>query len=455
MHQPMKRSALLGPLTVCLAVVSGAAASAGTVYVPLVKHEAGGRTFTTRVWVSNSGEVDRRFSAVFLPAFTNGTQGRAAADSRSVAGNQTLLLTNLSPAGVQGMLEITGAPQLAITAALETTGAGGAVTARAHVPVISSENLVKGGGTAALLGLERSQSGIVTNLGIANLAHRSQACTVRAFRANGQPIGASVRLTILPLSLSDFGDALGILGETSVTSARITVQCEADFYAFASVLDPAGVRATYVTPAQTADSALQAPGGTSNPPGNPPGSSPGTVTVQRPGAFFTPSRNDSYLAIDLPLETGKPYKRVVVEFDLFLRKWQSDFFHSITSLRRASARRDERILYYGLQLRGDNSKTTLDLGVHDVFVKGTGPWKPGGNYHLRLEYNLEAKVVSLQVSQNGAVVHTLQGAAQHLDLSSTTNPVRIDFGQDGIVPDSYYPPFGWTYSNLRATAEPR
>ena len=451
----MKHSGALALLTGLLAA---SAASAGTVYVPLVKHEAGGRTFATRVWVANSGEVDRRFSSVFLPAFTNGTQGRAAADSRSVAGNQTLLLTNLSPTGAQGMLEITGAPQLAITAALETSGPG-AVAARAHVPVISSENLVKGGGTAALLGLERSSNGIVTNLGIVNLAHRSQPCTVRAYRANGQPIGASVRLTILPLSLSDFGDALGILGETSVTSARIAVQCEADFYAFASVLDPAGVRATYVTPAQTGDSALQAPGGTpgtppGNPPGNPPGSSPGTVTVQRPGAFFTPSRTESYLAIDLPLEAGKPYKRVVVEFDLLLRKWQSDFFHSITSLRRASARRDERILYYGLQLRGDNSKTTLDLGVHDVFVKGTGPWKPGGNYHLRLEYNLEAKEVSLQVSQNGAVVHTLKGAAQHLDLSSTTNPVRIDFGQDGIVPDSYYPPFGWTYSNLRATAEP-
>lgn len=423
-------------------ILAAAPLSAGTVYVPLVKHQAGNRTLATKVWVANTGEVTRSLNAVFLPVFTDGTQGRGPADSRSVEAGQTLQLINLSPTGVQGMVEITGAPQLAVTAALE--GASPAL-AKVHVPVISSENRVAGGKTASLLGLDRTANGTVTHLGIVNLAHAAQTCNVRAFVAGGRQI-ASVDVPLPPLSLNDFSDAIGILGQTTVSGARFAVRCPSDFYAFATVLDANGARASFVTPAQTADSALTAPG-------NPPAPNPGTVLVERRGNFFTPTRAESYLAIDLPLERGVAYQRVVVEFDLFLRKWQSDFFHGITALRRPARNRADRILYYGLQLRGDNLRTVLDLGVHDQTVKGFGPWKEGGRYHIRLEYNLADRRVSIQVSQNGAVVHALQGPAHHFDLSDNGNPIRIDFGQDGIVPDSYYPPFGWTYSNLRATAE--
>lgn len=437
-----------------LAALLGLAAgplSAGTVYVPLVKQQAGNRTFATKVWVANTGDTDRRLNAVFLPVFTDGTQGRGAVDSRSVAPGQSLQITGLSPTGAQGMLEISGAPQLAITAALEGVSPA---TASAHVPVISSENRVAGGKTASLLGLERSANGTVTHLGIVNLAHRTQTCSVQAFLAGGRQIG-SVSIPLPPLSLSEFPDALGILGQAAVTGARFAVRCPSDFYAFATVLDANSARASFVTPAQLGDSTLQAPGGGNppeNPPGNPP-SSPGTVVVERAGDFFTPTRSESYLAIDLPLESGVPYKRVVVEFDLFLRRWQSDYFHGITSLRRTAKQRADRILYYGLQLRGDNARTMLDLGLHDELVRGDGPWKQGGTYHIRMEYNLTAREISIQVSQNGAVVQSLKGPAHHFDLSDNGNPVRIDFGQDGIVPNSYYPPFGWIYSNLRATAE--
>ncbi|HEX2224664.1 MAG TPA: hypothetical protein VHN15_10700, partial [Thermoanaerobaculia bacterium] len=278
-----------------------------------------------------------------------------------------------------------------------------------------------------------------------NLAHTAQTCNVQAFLADGGRI-ASVDVPLPPLSLNDFDDALGILGQTTVNGARFAVRCPSDFYAFATVLDANGARASFVTPAQTGGSTLAVPG-------NPPAPSPGTVLVERRGSFFIPTRAASYLAIDLPLERGVAYQRVVVEFDLFLRKWQSDFFHGITALRRPARNRADRILYYGLQLRGDNLRTVLDLGVHDQTVKGFGPWKEGGRYHIRMEYNLTDRQVSIQVSQNGTVIHALQGPAHHFDLSDNGNPIRIDFGQDGIVPDSYYPPFGWTYSNLRATAE--
>ncbi|HEX2223136.1 MAG TPA: hypothetical protein VHN15_02895, partial [Thermoanaerobaculia bacterium] len=118
-----------------LALAAAGPLSAGTVYVPLVKHEAGNRTLATKVWVANSGDAAGSLDTVFLPVFTDGTQGRPPASSRSVGAGQTLQLTNLSPTGVQGMLEVTGPAHLAVTAALE--GASPAV-AKVHVPVISS-----------------------------------------------------------------------------------------------------------------------------------------------------------------------------------------------------------------------------------------------------------------------------------------------------------------------------
>ena len=148
----------------------------------------------------------------------------------------------------------------------------------------------------------------------------------RVVDAGGRQIG-SVSIPLPPLSLSEFPDALGILGQSAVTGARFAIRCPSDFYAFATVLDANSARASFVTPAQLGDSALQAPGGGNppenppgNPPGNPPSGNPGTVVVERAGNFFIPTRDESYLAIDLPLESGVPYKRVVVEFDLFLRR---------------------------------------------------------------------------------------------------------------------------------------
>ena len=169
-----------------------------------------------------------------------------------------------------------------------------------------------------------------------------------------------------------------------------------------------------------------------------------------PGVFLNARKGDSYRAFDLPLAEGVRYKRVTVDFDLYLHKWVTPLFHGVTALRR-----NDRTLYAGLILRGDRAKTILDLGKDELERdKKSGPWRPRSNYHIRITTDAEARLVTLQVFQGGRLVHTLAGRMTTPDLSiSGGRTMRVDFGGTKVADGAYFPPYGWKYSNLAVKAE--
>src|SRR6185436_8929130 len=103
------------------------------------------------------------------------------------------------------------------------------------------------------------------------------------------------------------------------------------------------------------------------------------------------------------MRAGVRYRRVTVDFDLYLNKWQTPLFHALTSLRR-----NDKTMYYGLIVRGDRAKTILDLS-HEQMARGDGPWKQGTQYHIRIITDAGARTVTLRLFKAGALVHTVTG----------------------------------------------
>jgi hypothetical protein len=446
MTRTTRRSLLLGPLALLVALVP---AFAGTVYLPVsANRTAGSVTYQTRLWLSNPGTAARQVSIVFLPAGTDGTQrGTAKPQTLSIGANATLLLTNLGPDGTSGLLEITGAPQILATAHLEGLDAQHAVAATAYLPAISSKNLVAKNGTADLLGLSRSDNGPVTNLGLVNLGQQVAQCTVRATLVNGAALGGAAVVTVPPVSVRRFEDALGSLGVSAVSDARLSATCDKDFSAFAEVLGTTSPGVLLVSPTVSLDSTLAPPGS-----GPLPGDS---VVVQRTGTFFIATTSASALSVPLPLVAKRAYGKATIEFDMTTAVF-SPAYDSILGFVRQSGHGASYTLYFGFNIRGSRGKTFIDLGVPilDPTITASFPWQQRTPYHIKIVYDVTLRKMTLQASQGGVVLHNLSGGIYNLDMSDQGSGLALKFGLAGIADEAFFPPWGYTFSNLRAQIDP-
>jgi uncharacterized membrane protein YgcG len=467
----LRKPVVLGSLALALAFVP---AHAGTVYVPFAtQQQIGGVQYRTDVLVSNSGDVARRFTTAFI---ATGRDGRTVKPSTAatIPPNTTFVLTNTAPAGSEGMIEVTGAPQIAVSARLVAISSSGQVLGSTPLPAAGSANLTPKGATAQIQGVSRTAAGMGQRFGLINLGSAAAACTAAAFRSTGAAIGSPVRFTAPVRSHSALGLPFSSL--TSLfTDARVEVTCNQPFYAYGLLIGPEAGRTVFLGASGTLESKLAAAsslrgdgddggsgGGGGNGGGNGGGEDGGSGgngggtgnpttgqdTLSFPGVFLAAKQGNSTRAFALPLQAGVRYRRITVDFDLFLNKWQTPLFHAVTSLRR-----NDKTLYYGLILRGDKAKTLIDLS-HEQMAKADGPWKQGTQYHLRFETDAASRTVTFKLFQGGNQVHTVTGSLVSNDLSVPAGrTMSVDFGLGKVADGAYFPPIGWQYSNLVVKAE--
>lgn len=171
-----------------------------------------------------------------------------------------------------------------------------------------------------------------------------------------------------------------------------------------------------------------------------------------PSTFLVVRPDDLCRGYDVPLELGVKYRSITVDFDLDIDHWVTPNFHNITSLRRSGKKRNERILFYGIILKGDNGRTVLDLGK-DSLKKAFGPWKEETRYHLSITADVGSRKVDFNVYQGEDLVHSLSGKMTTKEIRSlVTNMVRVDFSSAGVADFAYFPPYGWKFSNLIVVA---
>lgn len=435
----MKKTVLFGLIALFASLVP---AFAGEVYVPLASNKLiNGTFYRTKVWVTNTSTATQRCDVKFIEAEADGTKVKTPATPVNVAGGATVVLTNVAPVGKNGLLELSGPAQLVVTSRLEVVGLDDAVLGSTNVPVVGVGNVIGAKKTAEVQGLELTQRGTVTDFGIVNLNSTSTQCTIKGFRANNSQIAQTVVISLAPLSVRHFDQALSLLGENLISDVRLEVVCDKQFYPYALVYKPGAAEAAFMLPSESLEGDL-VPGV-----GNP---SAGSVVVNLPGVFLAAKQGASYKAVVVPLVNGVQYKKATMEFDLATGRYPAGLFSGITSMRR-----NDRTLFFGLIVRGDRSKTLLDLGVTDDIVQGPSgnPWKERTNFHLWFEYNTQTRVLTFKAYRNGALVQTLTGHTNHNDLSLNGRVFSVDFGMTGIADGAYFPPVGWTYSNLKVVVE--
>jgi hypothetical protein len=466
----MKSPLVLGLAALAALSAAFAPVHAETVYVPLALHEQAGATlYRTEVSVTNPSAAPLRFTTLFIPTQNDGTRQTGVSAPVTVPSRGTFLLSPVVPAGNKagkaGVLEIAGATPLVATARLQAVR-NGRVIAETALPVVSTENLFPAGETAHIQGIGRAvdAAGTATRLGLLNLSGAEAHCAVAAFRPDGSRLGEAPALTVAPLSHLSYEGSLTALRKAPVADARLEVTCDAPFYTYAASLSATG--ATFHAPSAPLSFGLESadPSLTQNPgeeladdssldaadiddAAEAVSAGPGNLAL--PGVFLAVSQGNPYRSFDLPLEPNVRYKMVTVEFDLYLHRWQSTWFHGITSMRRT-----DKTLYYGLLVKGSPTKTILDLGQHQQ-VKNNWGWRPGGNYHVRMDYDVAGRRVSLRVRQGGRIVHTVTGRMTNTDVRAfDRHKVQVDFSLPKAYHHAYYPPIGSRFSNLKVTAVP-
>jgi hypothetical protein len=174
-----------------------------------------------------------------------------------------------------------------------------------------------------------------------------------------------------------------------------------------------------------------------------------------PGTFLDVQAIDLCRAYELPLRVGVPYKAIRIEFDMYVKRWVTAYFHNITALRRTAPKRNERVLLYGVIIRGDRRRTWLDLG-HEKVTKEVHPWKENTQYRVVLEANRESKKIRMDVYEGETWSHGIQGKMTAREIKSLggSRVVKVDFSSPGVAFNGYFPPTGWVFSNLKVTAVP-
>jgi hypothetical protein len=483
----LRKPVVLGSLALAAAFVP---AHAGTVYIPFAAQQSlGSVQYRTEVVVANVADVAKvgtadaaasRFTTSFIATGQDGVQKSRPAAPISVLPGSSFVLTNVAPAGRDGMLEVDGPSQLAVSARLLVLSPAGQLLGSTPLPAVGSADATPAQGIAQIQGVARSASAMTQHFGVINLGTAAATCTATAYRVSGAVIGGEVRFTAPARSQTAFTTPLakGAL----FADVRVAASCDQPFYAFALQTGPEAGKVSFLAPSGRLElSQLVAAsivrdgdgngggevgnggtgsggtddGGSADDDGSGPDPGEGTGTLVTgqdslsfPGVFLAPRQGNSTRAFALPLRPGVRYRRVTVDFDLYLNKWQTPLFHAVTSLRR-----NDRTLYYGLILRGDRAKTILDLG-HEQMAKGEGPWKPRTQYHIRTETDAGTRTVTLKVFRGGNLVHTVSGRLVANDLSVPAGKkMSVDFGIGKVADGAYFPPYGWQYSNLTVRAE--
>lgn len=403
---------------------------AGSVYIPIATQETvAGQTLSTELWISNPTNAPLQLTTLFIPSRADGVAlgDRTLLVPMTIQPGATFFVNNVVPAGQTGMLEINADPDLVFSAKLVAVREGTLVSG-AHVPIVGSENLIAPGETAQLLGLTRSDVGTTSHIGLINLSQEPATCTARVFTGGGNAVGGTAVLPLQPLSNVQFLEALGLLGLDQANNVRVELSCDREFYAYGVILGHEPDETVFLQPSVSGDSSLLAPGLT-----------PPFVELIAPGNFLVATRANPYRSFQIPVERGISYGFIEIDFDFFLGGFNTNLFHTVFSLRSAG-------LFCELTVRGDNSRTFFD--TPDQSVRANGPWRGGRNYHVHVVYDVVENSAVLEVSEGGQVTQRLEARANRSVLGALDGSLRLDFSQQKVFDDAFFPLWGSRFSNL-------
>lgn len=456
-----------------LSLATALPALAGSVYVvvPEPSTQDGG-LHSTQVWISNSGTAQHPFFSTFLAVDTDGTQRQGSPSSLAVPVGRTFLLANVGDNLRAGLLEVDASDALSVEARIVNISPQGLQTI-GRLPVISSSNLTAAKGSTQLLGLERDVvRGTSTNMGIVNLGKQGAQCEIRLYRSDGTQIASTATVSLKPLSLRMFNDALGLLGEQRITDARAQISCDQPFYPFAAELMQSNGQLMFLAPSATGASTLTRPGsdtgggggdgGGGDGGGGGGGTSGSSFVFQQTGTFHVAAVGNPKKQIPVSVPKAMNLKRMIVDLDFTPGPWNREKIpgnHAIAWVYRGKYRGNS---VCNVNAFGPN-KFTVKMNQNVDMPAGATTsdersltFEQGKKYHLHYIYDAENETITAEISSGGTVLQTLHGTgtAENRILTIPSTGVMAEFGHYPGQEGPEIPSYGWAYANLRIEMVP-
>ena len=456
-------------LALCTLALAAAPVLAGPVYLPAaINQTEGAYTQVTELWATNPDTAIQGFVVRYISGTANGTI-RVAGDETGpyyLAPGESKRFTNLVPAGFRGLLELDGATMLRFSGALTTRNLNGTKVAEAEVPVLDQVEIAPAGSTVLLQGWERSGSTLTSSLGVVNLAHTAAQCTITIRLKDGLLAVQNVPINLQPLTQVQFDDALAVLGLTNVAEgARSEVSCNQSFWSYLTTRNNQTGEVEFIEAStRIGGSTLVEPVGTTPDPGPDPGPDPNpppgdSVVFTRNGEIVRYPTNNNGLSnfrVNMPFSGNREFRKVTVDFDFHIGTWDrtnTTGFHCIFWLNNGSSWNN---MFGYVNTRGSRNMTVFQVnatGAGWMEQASGGSPQPGGNYHMRYEYDLDEDTVFYRITGGGG--NTVVTRAYNIrGTTFSTARFFIEFGYQHASegPEAYTP--GWTFSNLRAVFIP-
>jgi hypothetical protein len=444
-----------------LLATTGTSAFAGTVYVPLAGNvTANGQEYSARVWVSNNGTEARTFTSVFISDNRDGTaaKNRTARGTVPVPAQGSAFVHELAPAGSFGILEITGAPQLNVSASLALSGA----LTGLDIPVISSDNVFPANASVDLLGVLKTPTQATSAI-LVNTGHTPATCTTQLRTALGAAVGSAQTLTLRPLSQRVVADLATQFGSTGIAGGRFTTTCDKAFFAFGIVLDANGDE-ELLSPAASAASTLSPPngngggGGGGGGGGNSLACQEGATCFIREGTFYTTTNGEQFRAYKWLVPASEEFRRIEVSYKFRINKWDRDKEGIYTAF--YMARRGQ---WFGnsFALTVVRNKSGRGMFVHEVTAelpkgviqdwrKSPIDWQLGETYSITYVYNAQDRVSDITLfDQSGQPVAKFSGGLQSPLRRINSEGFFILQFSDAYSPGTHHVPFWATWSDLK------
>ena len=446
----IRRSILLQVTALLLALLS-TPASAGTVYVVLASSAVeDGLSLDTEVVVSNATTSAVEVGMHFIPQGTNGAARAPGFTPTTVVvpALETRVFTGITDGAPRGLLEVSSAEHVGISARLVSSRPDGTVNSTS-LPVVGSEELIPAGRLHLINGWLRDEAKR-TSFGLVNLSRASNTCQVQAFNPTGAALITPTSLMVQPLSLVYFSDAVQAAGSASARDARIQVTCSDDAYSYSVVrdLDSGALRTLW--PAADGSSLLRAPG-------VPLTCEAGSFCLERAGIFLIPSPAEPLVSIDFDAPADS-YGSLSIQMTVTHGGWSSidrEGLHSLFWLVPVGA--DGKTLWLEtpayVNLRGPERNLLVNNSkLDDVRPTADAFLAPGQTFELDFLYdarNRRSRATLLRPDGTviAEVVHSTDAG-----VVDTSRIMRLEVGLErGPVE---VPTYGWIYQDLVVRLSP-
>lgn len=437
-----------GILALCFLLLTLAAAPAwaGTVYAFAQNRTSDGNMFVTHYRFYNDSGENQTVQYLFIPEATNGTtmDRETAYSTLKIPPRNTKSYQDLVPVNQRGILEIVMESSVSVTARMVGEAADGTEFFGADLPVVTSDNVVNPGQTATLPGLRRQAGQIKSDFFILNASVDTSSCAVEVLKKGGAKLTETI-LSIPPLTVFPFFDALGLLGVENTADASIAVTCDQSAYPFSTIHDLDTAQMVHVPPAG---------GGSSRLDPFPSSDCPDGAAMSLAGVFHVPQRGGGERATYLAPITPGTYSEVELTMEFTFGGWDRNASanHAIFWLNRSQVWRSNVLGYlnaFGPNKNFVKNLTNLNLPAGAVQTAQDGAvLEVGRTYTVNYLYSTASRLIEAVISvKGGQEIVRIQDAptVNRLDLPGE---LMLVFGHTTFEHGPEVPTYGWQYANL-------